>query len=68
MASNPIKPQEKSGPHHDHKDHTPGDLDQHGHSDTSVKEQPGAHHPHKGHVPGDLDPQGHRDNTVAPKK
>lgn len=68
MSATPNQPEVKPGTHHDHKGHTPGDLDQHGHRDTSVQEQPGAHHPHEGHVPGDLDPQGHRDKTAQPKK
>lgn len=58
------KPAVNPGPHHPHEGHVPGDLDPHGHRDTSappVDEQPGAHHPHEGHKPGDLDPHGHRD-------
>ena len=47
--------------------HTPGDLDPHGHRDTSVKEVPGPHHDHPGHQPGDLDPHGHRDKSAPPK-
>lgn len=64
----PQDPKERPGPHHPHPGHKPGDLDPHGHRDTSVdqggsaqQEQPGQHHPHTGHKPGDLDPHGHRD-------
>ncbi len=53
------KPEEKPGPHHDHEGHVPGDLDPHGHRDTSVGKQPAAHHPHKRHTPGDVDEHGH---------
>ena len=60
-------PQEKPGPHHDHPGHTPGDLDEHGHRDRSVKEEPGPHHDHPGHQPGDLDEHGHRDKSAPPK-
>ena len=44
-----------------------GDLDEHGHRDTSVSETPGEHHDHPGHKPGDLDEHGHRDRSASPK-
>ena len=69
MTNNTQQPKEKSGPHHPHEGHVPGDLDPHGHRDTSVDEQPpGAHHPHKGHTPGDTDPHGHKDTESPPKQ
>lgn len=63
------QPAEKPGPHHDHKGHTPGDLDEHGHRDTSVpgKKQTQEHHDHAGHTPGDKDQHGHQD-TGSKKK
>lgn len=68
-------PQEKPGPHHDHPDHKPGDLDQHGHrdksdpkGDKSQKEEPGKHHDHPGHKPGDVDQHGHRDKSGKTEK
>lgn len=67
MSNN--QPTEKPGPHHDHVGHTPGDLDPHGHRDTSAppRNPVTEHHDHEGHVPGDKDPHGHQD-TSAPKK
>lgn len=64
-------PTEKPGPHHDHEGHVPGDLDPHGHRDTSA--QPGdasgnLHHAHPGHKPDDVDPQGHRDTGASKMK
>ncbi len=63
------KPAEKPGPHHDHKGHTPGNLDEQGHRDTSVpaKKQGEEHHDHKGHTPGDVDQHGHKDTSVNKK-
>ena len=64
------QPTEKPGPHHDHAGHTPGDLDPHGHRDTSVpaeKQGSNVHHNHEGHTPGDKDQHGHR-NTGTKKK
>lgn len=57
-------PEEKLGSHHDHPGHTPGDLNPHGHRDTSgQRDVPGEHHDHPGHTPGDVDPDGHRDKS-----
>lgn len=54
----------KTGQHHDHPDHKPGDVDQHGHGDTSGKKDvPGQHHDHPDHKPGDVDQHGHRDTS-----
>ncbi|WP_298856794.1 hypothetical protein [uncultured Aquimonas sp.] len=64
------QPTPQPGPHHDHKGHTPGDLDEHGHRDTSVpakKQGADEHHDHKGHVPGDKDQHGHQDTSGKKK-
>lgn len=70
MNSKPSTPPSTPGPHHDHKGHTPGDLDEHGHRDTSLpakKQGSEEHHDHKGHVPGDKDQHGHQDTSIKKK-
>ncbi len=69
---NSKQPTEQPGPHHDHPGHVPGDLDPHGHRDTSVpaKKQPETgteHHDHVGHTPGDTDLHGHKDTSGTKK-
>lgn len=59
--------QDKSGPHHDHPGHKPGDNDEHGHRDQAGKKKdvPDQHLDHPGHKTGDKD--GHRDQGGVKK-